>query len=67
MDIKTAALARRRRVSTCKGPRSVLVALDTLVHKVHRNLLTAVTQWGFLSAEETPGKAPKSCLAKDWL
>lgn len=52
MDAKPAALGRWRRVTICKGPRSVSVALDTLVHKVHRNLLRALTQWDFLSAEE---------------
>lgn len=52
VDAKPAALGRWKRVTICKGPRSVSVALDTMVHKVHRNLLRAVTQWDFLSAEE---------------
>lgn len=44
----------------------MLVALDTLVHKIHRNL-RAVRHWDFLSAEEW-GEAPESYLAEeDWL
>lgn len=54
VDAKPAALGRRRRVTICKGPRSVSVA-----HKVHRNLLRAVTQWDFLSAEEEEERLPR--------
>lgn len=58
--------SRQRRVSFVR-PGSVLVALDTWVHKVHRNRLTAVTQW-ISCLQRKGGGAPKSCLAKeDWL
>lgn len=53
--------SRQRRVSFVR-PGSVLVALDTWVHKVHRNRLTAVTQWISClqrkggGSQELPGK-----------
>ena len=61
VDTRTSALGRWRRATFCKGPRSVLVALDTLVHKVHRNLKGCHTL-GFplcrrgRGSQELPGK-----------